>query len=102
MTEKKKNIMSLAIEIEMQDFLKNYARARNVSVSKLIRDLVETYLMQGKKITVVYHEPEYVPVVLKIPSCLKGDREGVLDWLKLRNFAIADRLSHIASKPASQ
>jgi hypothetical protein len=65
---KKKNIMSLAIEEEMQDFLKRHAKANNVSVSKLIRDLVDTYLLQAKKITVVHHDADYVPVVLKVPA----------------------------------
>lgn len=89
---KKKNIMSLAIEEDMQDFLKKHAKANNVSVSKLIRDLVDTYLLQGKKITVVHHDPEYVPVVLKVPVHLKGNREGLLTWLKVRAMGIAERL----------
>jgi hypothetical protein len=90
---KKKNIMSLAIEEDMQDFLKRQAKADNVSVSKLIRDLVETYLLQDKKITVVHHEPDYVPIVLKIPVNLKGNRDGLLTWLKIRSLGIAERLA---------
>jgi hypothetical protein len=85
--------MSLAIEEEMQDFLKRHAKANNVSVSKLIRDLVDTYLLQAKKITVVHHDADYVPVVLKVPASLKGDREGILTWLKIRITGIAERLS---------
>lgn len=90
---KKSNIMSLAIELEMQDFLKEHAKVNNVSVSKLIRDLVEIHLLQTKKVTVVYHDPEYIPIVLKIPANLKGNKEEILNWLNVRVTAVAERLS---------
>jgi hypothetical protein len=86
------------MEEDMQEFLEKQAKANNVSVSKLIRDLVDTYLRQGKKITVVHHDPEYIPIVLKIPANLKGDREGILSWLRIRCLGIAERLSATLSQ----
>ncbi len=90
---KKDDIMSLAIQRDMQEAIKNHARINNVSASKLIRDLIETYLFQDKKITVIHHEPEFIPIVLKIPSNLRGNKEGILSWLKVRTIAIAERLA---------
>ena len=37
---KKPNIMSLSMDIEIQDLLKKVAKKRNISVSKLVRDMV--------------------------------------------------------------
>lgn len=93
MATTKKNNMSLAIEEDMQDFLKKHAKANNVSVSKLIRDLIEANLLSTKKITVINHDPEFVPIVLKVPASLRGDREAVMMWLRSRMPGIADRLA---------
>src|SRR5690606_8977308 len=41
---KKLNIMSLSVDPEIQERLKSVAKKRNVSVSKLVRDLIEKYL----------------------------------------------------------
>lgn len=90
---KAKEVMSIAVDKITQDCLKKFAKAGNVSVSKLIRDLVDTYLLQDKKMTVVHHDPEHIPIVLKIPVELKGDREAIQSWLRIRTTAIIERLA---------
>lgn len=92
-TAKKSNIMSLSMEEDMQNALKKHAKVNNVSVSKLIRDLVDTYVLHEKKVTVVHHEPDSIPIVLKVPVALKGDREGLLSWMRIRTTAIVERLA---------
>lgn len=89
---KKLNIMSLSIEPEMQDFLKRFAKEEGISVSRVVRDLVEKYLVKKDKITVIEHNDEFIPIVLKVPSNLRGDQK-VKDWLKIRCEAIAHKLS---------
>ncbi len=94
---RKKNNISLAMEEEMQDFLQKYVQSNHIaSVSKLVRDLIDTYLRQEKKITIVQHDPDYIPIVLKIPVKLKGDRDGLLTWLKIRAVGIAERLTSVS------
>jgi hypothetical protein len=89
---KKHNIMSLSIEPEMQDFLKKSAKEQGISVSKLVRSLVDKYLMKKEKVTVVEYSEEYIPVVLKIPAELRGDPK-VKQWLNLRAEALGNKLS---------
>ncbi len=81
---KKLNIMSLSVEPEMQDRLKRYAKSRDVSVSKLVRDLVDKYLIA---------EEDVIPVILKIPSKLRGDQENLQKWLDMKAAAIVKALS---------
>lgn len=92
---KKLSIMSLSIEPEMQDLLKKYAKEEGVSVSKLIRDLVEKYLVKRDTLTVIEQTDEFIPVVLKVPSNLRGD-EKVKEWLKIRCDAVAQKLSQVS------
>lgn len=81
---KKLNIMSLSVEPEMQDKLKRYAKTRDVSVSKLVRDLVDKYLVA---------EEDVIPVILKIPTKLRGDAENLQKWMDMKSAAIVKALS---------
>lgn len=90
---KKLSIMSLSIEPEMQDELKKYAKEEGVSVSKLLRDLVEKYLVNRDKFTIIEHNDEFIPVVLKVPSDLRGDPK-VKDWVQSRCDAVVQKLSN--------
>ena len=76
--------MSLSIEPEMQEKLKKYAKIRDVSVSKLIRDLVDKYLVA---------EEDVIPVILKIPTKLRGDEENLQKWIDMKATAIVRALS---------
>lgn len=81
---KKLNIMSLSIESDMQDKIKEHAKTRKVSVSKLIRDLVEKYLI---------NEEDVFPIILKVPTKLKEDPDNLQKWLETRVEAIVKTLS---------
>jgi hypothetical protein len=76
--------MSLSMEPEMQDFLEKQAQKRGVSRSKLIRDLVEKYLVS---------DDDVIPVILKVPSNLKGDADGLQKWMELKSSAIVKALA---------
>ena len=91
---KKLGIMSLSIEPEIHDLLKKHALEDGVSVSRLIRDLVEKHLINKDKFTVIEHNDDIIPVVLKIPVKLRGDAR-IRDWLKVRCDAIANKLAPI-------
>ena len=80
----KKHIMSLSMEPDLQNKLKTFAKVKEVSVSKIIRDLVDKYLVI---------EDDIIPVILKIPTRLKGDRENLQKWLDVKAEAIAKALS---------
>lgn len=85
--KKKKNIMSLSgFDEEMKSRLEVYAKSRGIaSVSKLIRDLVDKYLIM---------DDEIIPVILKIPANLKGDEVGLRQWMDSKSGAIVKALSN--------
>jgi hypothetical protein len=83
---KKLKIMSLSIEPEMQDLLKASAKKAGCSVSHLIRDLV------NKHLTLIVNEGEEIPVILKVPTHLKGDEAGLRQWLTVKVEAIVKAL----------
>lgn len=81
---KKVNIMSLSLDPETQDKLKLQAKQKtNNNVSKLIRELVDKYLVT---------EDNVIPVILKIPISLKGDQENLQKWLEQKTAAIVNAL----------
>jgi len=84
---KKLKIMSLSVEPEMQDLLKTSAKKLGCSVSQLVRDLV------GKHLNLLVNDGEEVPVILKIPAELKGDEEGLRQWLNAKSEAIIKALA---------
>lgn len=81
---KKSNIMSLSVEPEMQEHMKAVAKKKQVSVSKLVRDLVEKYLPAN--------EDDVNVVILKIPGELKGHPEDLRKWLDVRTNGIVKAL----------
>lgn len=86
MSEKKSKIMSLSVENEMQELLKKSAKKAGVSVSQLVRDLVEKYL------DLVVNSNEEIPVVFQIPSNLKGNAVELKKWLEARTEAVVKAL----------
>ena len=73
---KKSNIMSLSVDLEIQDKLKKVAKKRNVSVSKLIRDMVEKNLSST--------EEDVDTVILRIPNSVKVTEVELRAWLMPR------------------
>lgn len=86
MTTKKNNIMSLSLDPETQDKLRLHAKQKtNGNVSKLIRDMVDKYLVV---------EDDVIPVILRIPIALKGDQENLKSWLDAKVSAVIKVLSN--------
>ena len=73
---KKSNIMSLSVDPETQEKLKKTAKKRNVSVSKLVRDMVEKNLSST--------EEDVDTVILKIPVSVKASADELRKWLLSR------------------
>ncbi len=77
-------IMSFAIEANLQEKLKAYAKSKGVSNSQCVRDLIEKFVVD---------EDDKIPVVLKIPADLKGNKEGLASWLDARCKGLVEKLS---------
>lgn len=94
---KKMSIMSLAIEPELQDSLKNYAKRRGQSVSALIREMVTKFISDDDHVkNIVVKVPEddsIIPVVLKIPSDLRNNHAGLKSWLEAQSSGILNKLA---------
>jgi hypothetical protein len=92
MSNKKSNIMSLSVDLEIQERLKKTAKKRNVSVSKLVRDMVEKNLSNT--------DEDVDTVIFKIP---KGAMNAVelRAWLNVRVDKVVASLASDIAKPAS-
>lgn len=75
-TKKKSNIMSLSVDLEIQERLKKVAGKRNVSVSKLVRDMVEKNLSAT--------DEDVDTVIFKIPNSVKVTEVELRKWLAPR------------------
>lgn len=82
---KKINIMSLSLDPETQEKLRSHAKQKTSgNVSKLIRDLVDKYLVV---------EDNVIPVIIKVPLEMKGDPASLQKWLELKTQGIVKALS---------
>lgn len=79
MSSKKANIMSLSVDLEIQDRLKKIAKRRNVSVSKLVRDVVDKHLGPDVEDGTIIDT-----VILKIPAAVKQNPGDLRQWLQAR------------------
>lgn len=87
MTAKKGLIMSLSIDPEIQERLKSVAKKRNISVSKLIRDMAEKNLPANEN-------EEFDTVIFKIPKNVVADQKVLKEWLTVRVDAIVKALQN--------
>lgn len=86
--EKKVKIMSLSLDPEMHDLIKNSAKKLgHKNVSQLIRDLVSRY------IGLMVNDSEEIPVIIRVPESLVSDPERLKAWLGAKADAIAKALS---------
>lgn len=77
--------MSIAINQETQDKLKEIAKKRNITTSKLIRDIVEKNLVASSD--------DVDTVILKIPNSVKESGEETLrNWLTVKVEAVIKAL----------
>jgi len=88
----KLKIVSVSLEPEMHDLLKNSAKKLGISVSLLIRELVNKYL------DLMVNDSDEVPVILRIPSHLKSDADQLKQWLAVKTNAITTHLTSTADK----
>lgn len=85
--ESKIKIMSLSLEPEMHDLIKNSAKKLgHKNVSQLIRDLVTKYL------DLLVNDDEDTPVILRIPADIREDSEKLRSWLHIKADAITNAL----------
>lgn len=83
---KKINIMSISMDPSFQERLKKVAKDRHISVSRLIKDIVEKYL--GPEA----NENQVDTIILRIPVELKQNAEKLQEWLQIREKAIVKAL----------
>jgi len=83
---KKANILSLAMDLEIQDKLKLVAKKRNISVSKLVRDLAEKFINEEDNVDMV---------ILKIPKSLRPNTEKLREWIQQRVEMVIKTLSAV-------
>lgn len=81
-------ILSLSIDSDFQERVKKEAKRKDVSVSKLIRDIVEKSLPPESSDGIVYDT-----IILKVPSDAKVDAETLNSWLKPRIDLIVKNLA---------
>ena len=88
MAENKLKIMSLSLEPDMYDFVKNSAKKMgHKNVSQMIRDLISKYL------DLLVNDKDETPVLIRVPNSLRENKEDLRNWLTLKANAIADVLS---------
>lgn len=83
---KKGSILSLSMEPDIQEKLKSVAKKRDVSVSKLVRDLADKFLNE---------EDDVDMVVLKIPKNLRKDDVKLREWIAQRTNVVVATLTNL-------
>jgi hypothetical protein len=93
---KNKQVMSIAIEPDLHNELKSYARKKGLSVSAYIGTLVSKAVkLPIDDDPVIVGKPadeDVVPVMLKIPANLKGDKVNLEAWLAAQVAGIVNKL----------
>lgn len=85
--EKKIKIMSLSLDSDMYDLVKNSSKKMgHKNVSQMIRDLISKYL------DLLVNDNDEIPIILRIPSDLKNNPQELENWLNTRNQAIIKAL----------
>ena len=76
--------MSIALESALQDRLKDIAQKKNISVSSLIRETLEKFLLS---------DGNMVKLVMQIPKEITNDRNNLESWLNLKVQALLNHFS---------
>jgi hypothetical protein len=85
--EVKSKIVSLSLDPEMHETIKRAAkRLGHKNVSQIIRDLVSKFL------GLLVNDTEDIPVIIRIPGDVAGDRDRLRSWLRAKAEAIADAI----------
>lgn len=98
---KNKKVMSIAINPEVEGELRRYAKRKGVSASAWIGDLVQKALkLDVDDEPVIIGKPsneEVMPIVLKVPSNLKGNPESLRNWMDMQVNGIVAKLGYPGS-----
>lgn len=93
---KNKKVMSIAIEPELHDELKQYSKKKGMSVSSyvgvLISKAVKLSIDDDPLVVGKPADEDVLPVILKIPGSLKGDKEGLKAWMDAQTSGIVSKL----------
>ena len=87
-----KNIMSLSISKPMKEELDRVAKERTLSTSALIKQLIQKCIIEKAKI-VERDGDKTIPIVIRVPSELKGNEQELQKWLTPKINGIAKVLS---------
>lgn len=85
--------MSLSVDPEIQERLKNVAKKRNISVSKLVRDMVDKHLPVS--------DEDVDTVILRIPHSVKTSDQDLRSWLNSRVDSLVKALITDVAKSSS-
>lgn len=94
---KNKKVMSIAIEPELHEELKDYARKKGLpSVSSFIcMVMAKAVKISIDDDPIVVGKPvneDVLPVILKIPAHLRGQREALKTWMDAQAAGIVNKL----------
>jgi metal-responsive CopG/Arc/MetJ family transcriptional regulator len=88
MSENKLKIMSLSLDSDMYELVKNSSKKLgHKNVSQMIRDLISKYL------DLLVNDNDEIPIILRVPSNLKENPEELRSWLNTRVEAVVKTLS---------
>lgn len=87
MSNVKYRVMSISVEPEMKEMLENAAKKMGWSVSELLRRLV------NKHLSLLVNDADDIPVILHIPGNLRGNPDGLQEWLTQKFDGITKALS---------
>jgi hypothetical protein len=83
----KSKIVSLSLDSEMHELIKDAAKKLgHKNVSQVIRDLVSKY------IGLLVNDTDDIPVIIRIPGSLAGDRKALRAWLEVKSEAISNAI----------
>lgn len=92
MSVKKTKIMSISADADFQNLLDVSAKKGGfASRSQLLRELVEQHL------DLLVNDGDLIPVILKVPSELRGDEQALRSWFSGRIEATIKKLSEANS-----
>ena len=80
---KKLNIMSLSIEPELHDLLRDHANKKGMSVSEFVRKWLDKYPFNSSNV---------IPVVIDIPEALTRDKDALNSFLSKKSQTIVSVL----------
>jgi len=97
MSKQNKKVMSIAIDPDLHVELKRYAKRRGQSASSYVQNLIEKAMkIDVDEEPIILGKPvdeSILPVVLKIPTTLKGDEEALGAWMETQRAKIVKKLS---------